>query len=67
MTVMMHAIALEGGQSSQGTSEPITPVSIARAQSPLEMCAKVGGFVRWGARSYVWRVTTVPVCLLYAR
>ena len=33
------------------------------AISPLEMCA-VGGLVRRGARSYVWRVTTVPVCLL---
>ena len=32
-------------------------------KSPLEMCA-VGGLVRRGARSYVWRVTTVPVCLL---
>ena len=31
--------------------------------APLEMCA-VGGLVRRGARSYVWRVTTVPVCLL---
>ena len=26
MTVMTHVIALEAGQSSQGTSEPITPV-----------------------------------------
>ena len=33
------------------------------AWSPLEMCV-VGGFVRRGARSNVWRVTTFPVCLL---
>ena len=32
----------------------------------LEMCA-VGGLVRRGVQSYVWRVTTVPVCLLQAR
>ena len=36
-------------------------VSHGRA-SPLEMCA-VSGLARRGARSYVWRVTTVPVCL----
>ena len=28
--------------------------------APLEICA-VGGFVRRGARSYVWRVTTIHV------
>ena len=27
VTVMIHVIALEAGQSSQGTSEPITPAS----------------------------------------
>ena len=39
----------------------ISPLAVVMAYSPLEMCA-VGGFVRRGARSYVWRVTTVPVC-----
>ena len=29
---------------------------------PLEMCA-VGGLVRRGAQSNVWRVTKFPVCL----
>ena len=33
---------------------------ILYAISPLEMCA-VGGLVRRGALSYIWRVTTVPV------
>ena len=32
------------------------------AKSPLDMCA-VGGFVRRGARSNVWRVTTFPASI----
>ena len=37
--------------------------AMLNAPPPLEMCA-VGGLVRRGARSNVWRVTTFPLCLL---
>ena len=30
MTVMLHVKALEAGQSSQGTSEPITPALLIK-------------------------------------
>ena len=33
MTVMTHVVALEAGQSSQGTAEPITPVGHSIASS----------------------------------
>ena len=34
VTVMTHVNALQAGQSSQGTSEPITPVSTIAEPTP---------------------------------
>ena len=39
MTVMTHVIALEDGQSSQGTFGPITPVLI-KCQNNVAVCLK---------------------------
>ena len=37
VTVMTHVIPLDAGHSSQGTSEPITPVQFVRYMSIIQM------------------------------